>query len=443
MIILKNATVAEFQPPSLRSGLDIVIDGTKIIDVGAGIAANYQASRIIDLKGMLVTPGIVCSHNHFYSGLARGITAKIKPSPDFVSILKNLWWRLDQAIDEEILYYSGLTCALEAIRCGTTAVIDHHASPSLINGSLRILKQTFEETGLRGITCFETTDRNGGLDEVEAGVEENVEFAVLCEKDKQTSQGDYLVEAMIGGHAPVTMPDQALKLIKEAMNETGRGVHVHVAEDRYDVSYSHHQYGKDVIQRLADFGLVNDKALFAHGLYLSDQDIALLNEHNAYLVHNARSNMNNAVGYHPKLSQLNNVALGTDGMGSDMLEEFKFAYFKHKDMGGPLWPDSYLRFLYNGNDLLGRYFDASFGRIAKGYKADLTIFDYETPTPLLEQNIAGHIAFGLNSRDVTTVIINGKIVLENRQFTFDVKPLYEKSRKAAQRLWDKMDNLAD
>ena len=441
MILLKNATLAEFEPSGLTSGLDILIDGTEITAVGPNLTPTAPVKRILDLKGKLVTPGLVCSHNHFYSGLARGITAKIKPCPDFVSVLQNLWWRLDRAIDEEILYYSGLTCALEAIRCGTTAVIDHHASPAFIKGSLRLLKQAFEEAGLRGITCFETTDRNHGLAEVEAGVEENVEFAVLCEKEKRTSQGAYLVEAMIGGHAPVTMPDEALKLLKEALDETGRGLHVHVAEDRYDVSYSHHHYGKDVIQRLADFGLINNKALLAHGLYLSDQDIALLNEHHAYLVHNARSNMNNAVGYNAKLAQLNHVALGTDGMGSDMLEECKFAYFKHKDAGGPLWPDSYLRFLHNGNDLLSRYFGAPFGRIAKGYKADLTIFDYQSPTPLLAQNIAGHIAFGLNSRDVATVIINGNIVLENRQFPFDVTSIYEKSRQAAQRLWDRMDDL--
>ncbi|MEG6584669.1 putative aminohydrolase SsnA [Dendrosporobacter sp. 1207_IL3150] len=439
MLILKNAMIVEFSPPAVRNGIDIVIEGTNIIEVSPGAAEKYKAETIIDLKGSLVMPGIVCSHNHFYSGLARGIMANIKPSPDFISILQNLWWRLDRAIDEEILYYSGLVCSLEAIRCGTTAVIDHHASPAYIKGSLRVLKQAFEETGLRGITCYETTNRNGGMTEVEAGIEENVEFAVLCDKDKRDSNNTHLVETMIGGHAPVTIPDDALLLMKEAIDETGRGIHIHAAEDRYDVSYSHHVYGKDVIQRLADFGLINEKALIAHGVFLSDNDIELLNKSDAYLVHNARSNMNNNVGYNTKIPQYKNFALGTDGIGSDMLEEFKFAYFKHKDIGGPLWPDSYLQFLFSGNNLLERYFGANFGKVAKGYKADLTIFDYNSPTPLLEQNIGGHIAFGLDSRDVDTVIINGKVVLKNRQFTFDVKPIYDNARKAAQRLWDKMD----
>ncbi|MBP2664256.1 MAG: ssnA [Firmicutes bacterium] len=366
MLVLKNATVVEFHPASIQSSVDIVIDGSKIAAVGAGIAANYQADRVLDMQGKLVMPGLVCSHNHFYSGLSRGITATIAPSPDFISVLKNLWWRLDLAIDEEILYYSGMVCSLEAIRCGTTSVIDHHASPAFLKGSLKTLKQAFEETGLRGITCYETTDRNEGLKEVEAGVQENVDFAKLCESDKQATNGNHLVEAMIGGHAPVTMPDAALKLMADAVRATGRGVHVHVAEDRYDVSHSHHLYGKDLIVRLNDYDLINDKALLVHGVHLSDQDIEIINAKDAFLAHNARSNMNNNVGYSTKLSLYKNLVLGTDGMGSDMWEEMKFAYFKHKDVAGSMWPDSYLKFLYNGNEILKRYFAADFGRVAPG-----------------------------------------------------------------------------
>lgn len=441
MLVLKNATVVEFHPASIQSSVDIVIDGSKIAAVGAGIAANYQADRVLDMQGKLVMPGLVCSHNHFYSGLSRGITATIAPSPDFISVLKNLWWRLDLAIDEEILYYSGMVCSLEAIRCGTTSVIDHHASPAFLKGSLKTLKQAFEETGLRGITCYETTDRNEGLKEVEAGVQENVDFAKLCESDKQATNGNHLVEAMIGGHAPVTMPDAALKLMADAVRATGRGVHVHVAEDRYDVSHSHHLYGKDLIVRLNDYDLINDKALLVHGVHLSDQDIEIINAKDAFLAHNARSNMNNNVGYSTKLSLYKNLVLGTDGMGSDMWEEMKFAYFKHKDVAGSMWPDSYLKFLYNGNEILKRYFAADFGRVAPGYKADLTVLDYQAPTPLVPSNIGGHIVFGMDSRDVTTVIINGKVVLENRQFALDVSPIYDKARKAAKRLWDNMDKL--
>lgn len=438
MIILKNCRAVQFDPPSVQDGVDLVIKGTTIIDAGTGVSARYSAEKIVDVKGEMVWPGLVCGHNHFYSGLARGILAEIKPSPDFVSVLKNLWWRLDRGIDEEILYYSGLVCSLDAIKAGTTAVIDHHASPSFIKGSLNVLKKGFEKAGLRGIECFETTDRNG-LDQMREGVEENVEFAQLVDSEK--GKGDCLVEALIGGHAPFTLPDEGLKMLAEGVHSTGRGFHVHVAEDAYDAVHSHAVYGKDVLKRLADFGLLNSKGIIVHGVYLSESEIDILNEADTFLVHNPRSNMNNGVGYNGKLQGIINLALGTDGIGSNMYEEFKVAYFKHKDVKGPMWPDSYLRFLQNGNTLLERNFGKKFGKLEKGYTADLVISDYNSPTPLVSENIAGHMAFGMGSGDVKTVIINGKIVYENREFPFDVKPIYEEAQKAARRLWDNMDAL--
>jgi putative selenium metabolism protein SsnA len=300
------------------------------------------------------------------------------------------------------------------------------------------LKKGFKKAGLRGIECFETTDRNG-LDQMEEGIEENIAFAELVDDEK--TAGPYLVEALIGGHAPFTIPDDGLKALADAVAKTGRGFHIHVAEDAYDAVHSHAVYSKDVLQRLADFGLLNEKGIIVHGVYLSDGDIELLNQHDSFLVHNPRSNMNNGVGYNDKLQAINNLALGTDGIGSNMYEEFKVAYFKHKDVKGPMWPDSYLQFLQNGNRLLERNFGKKFGRLEKGYTADLVISDYASPTPLVPDNIAGHMAFGMGSADVKTVIVNGAIVFEERQFPFDVQPLYREAQKAAQRLWTAMDAL--
>ncbi|STW06387.1 SsnA protein [Klebsiella grimontii] len=147
-----------------------------------------------------------------------------------------------------------------------------------------------------------------------------------------------------------TVPDEGLAMLGEALKATGRGLHIHAAEDRYDVSHSHHLYGKDLLARLAEFSLINSKTLIAHGLYISDADVELLNAQDGFLVHNARSNMNNHVGYNHRLPQIRNLALGTDGIGSDMFEEMKFAFFKHRDAGGPLWPDSFAKALSNGNE---------------------------------------------------------------------------------------------
>lgn len=441
MLILKNVTAVQFEPAQVREGVDIAIDGAEIRAIGDNLHAQFPDAQVKEMHGRLVMPGIVCAHNHFYSGLSRGIMANITPCPDFISTLKNLWWRLDRALDEESLYYSGLICSLEAIKSGCTAVIDHHASPNYIAGSLATLRKGFLKAGLRGMTCFETTDRNGGTRELQQGVEENIRFAQLIDEAKAKGSEPYLVEAHIGAHAPFTVSNAGLEMLAEALRATGRGLHIHAAEDRYDVSHSHDKYGQDLVVRLAEYGLINDKTLLAHGLYLSDEDIRILNEQDAFLVHNARSNMNNHVGYNQRLAQFRNLALGTDGIGADMFEELKFAFFKHRDAGGPLWPDSFTRFLYNGNQLLNRNFGARFGRLEAGYKADLTICDYPSPTPLAAQNIGGHLAFGLGSSSVHSVMVEGVMVYEDRAFPFDIEPIYAEARKAAARMWQRMDAL--
>ncbi|WCE31693.1 putative aminohydrolase SsnA [Vibrio sp. SCSIO 43137] len=441
MLILKNATAVQFEPSMLRHDVDIAIQGDLIHEVGSNLVAKYPDAQVKDMKGKLVTPGVVCSHNHFYSGLSRGIMASIPPSPDFVSILKNLWWRVDRALDEEALYYSGLICSLEAIKSGCSSVIDHHASPNYIKGSLNTLRSSFLEAGLRGMTCFETTDRNSGVKEMQAGVEENIAFAMDIDRDKKEGNKPYLVEAHIGAHAPFTVTDEGLAMLSEAVKVTGRGLHIHVAEDRYDVTHSHHHYGQDIVERLDSFGLINEKTLLAHGLFLSDKDIEILNARDGFLVHNARSNMNNNVGYNHKLADYKNVALGTDGIGADMLEELKFSFFKHRDAGGAMWPDSFLRFLWNGNTLLERNFGAKFGCLEAGYKADLTIYDYTSPTPLQAENFAGHVAFGLNAGNVDSVVVEGRFVYEDRAFPFDIQPIYEKAQGVAKRVWQEVDKI--
>jgi len=441
MLILQNVTAVQFEPAQVQSGVDIAVEGALIKEVGPGLAIKYPQAQVREMQGRLVMPGLVCAHNHFYSGLARGILANIQPCPDFISTLKNLWWRLDRALDEESLYYSGLICSLEAIKSGCTAVIDHHASPNYVGGSLNTLRRGFLEAGLRGITCFETTHRNGGDAELRAGVDENVAFAGQIDLAKAKGDEPYLVEAMIGAHAPFTVSRKGMELLHDAVQSTGRGLHIHVAEDRYDVSHGHDVHGQDLIERLASHQLINAKTLVAHGLYLSDADIGIVNEKDAFLVHNPRSNMNNHVGYNGKLGAFRNLALGTDGIGADMFEELKFAFFKHRDAGGPLWPDSFTRFLWNGNRILERNFAARFGRLEAGYKADLTICDYDCPTPLVAQNIGGHLAFGMGSSAVDSVMVDGRLVFENRSFPFDVAPIYAAARKAAAALWLRMDEL--
>ena len=251
-----------------------------------------------------------------------------------------------------------------------------------------------------------------------------------------------LVEAMIGGHAPFTISEAGMGLLADACRKTNRGLHLHVAEDRYDVTWSHHKYAKDIVERLDDYGLLGDKTLLVHGLFLNDKEIEILNERNVYLAHNPRSNMNNHVGYFDALQKVHNLVLGTDGCGGNMFEEVKIAYFKHKDAGLSWWPQDFVSVLSRGNEILSTYFDAPFGRVEPGYKADLTFLKYENPTPLVSENAASHIVWGMSSNCVDSVMVDGNFVMKNREFAFDIQEIYAKASEVAAKVWKKVDSIA-
>jgi putative selenium metabolism protein SsnA len=447
MMLLKNATVVRLHPARVLEGTDVVIEGGMIAAVGreASAVPKNRLERTMDLAGRVLMPGLVCSHTHFYSALSRGVLARIAPSSDFVSTLQNLWWRLDRAIDREILEASGMAAALDALRSGCTCVIDHHASPSFIAGSLDVLAACLERVGLRGVLCYETTDRNG-RDGAVRGIEENRRFAAKVDAKRRTV-GDgpratpRLVEAMIGGHAPFTLGDETLAALAGVVHGARRGFHVHVSEDPFDAAHSHHAHGRDPLARLADHGLLSDRALIAHGVHLPPADREILAASGAFLAHQARSNMNNHVGYPDALPSLPRVALGTDGIGSDMFEECRGAYLKHRDAGGPLGPDDFARFLQAGNEVAERCFGGAFGAVEPGAVADLVVLDYRPPTPLVAENVAGHLVFGMRSADVQSVIVGGRLVMEDRRFPFDTEQVFRQARDAARKLWMNMDAL--
>ena len=443
-ILIKNITIMQTEPPFevIENG-DVVITGSIIEKAGVNAGDGVSARKVIDGSGRILIPGNVCSHHHYYSGLSRGMLISAGPQTDFIQVLKEWWWRLDRALDEESVYYSSLICSMEAISQGTTGVIDHHASPSFINGSLSVIAKGMEDTGIRGVTCFEVTDRNRGMAEAEDGVRENVRYAK--EVDERIARGeDVLTEAMIGGHAPFTLPDEALAMMSDAVRETGRGMHLHVAEDKYDSLWSHHKHGDDIMKRLDRFSLLGENTLLVHGVALSEEEVELMNERGAFLAHNARSNMNNHVGYFPYLNKVKKLVIGTDGCGGNMFEELKIAFFKNRDAGGPWWPADFLQALSRGNMLLESAFRGrgKFGRIEPGYKADLVILSYQPPTPLKAENAATHFVWGMGSGDVESTIINGRLLYENRKFTeLDEERIFAEARRSAESVWARADRI--
>jgi len=433
MILLSNGTILNFNPARVDKNSDVAIDGNKIIAIGQQLSSQYPNAEAIDLNGKIVMPGLVCAHNHFYSSLARGMLAKIKTSGNFVEMLENLWWKLDRALDDKILYCSGMIGALDAIKSGTTAVIDHNSSPNFIKGSLSVLKEAFEENGLRGILCYEITDRNGKTG-MKNGLDESLDFANSVKESE-------LIEAAIGGHALFTLSDDSLKQISEVIKKTGRGIHIHVGEDKYDAEHSEEKYSKSILERLDSFKLLNDKSILAHGVWLNEKDLKILNKRKSFLVHNPRSNMNNNVGYLKSITEVKNLAIGTDGIGADMFEETRFAYFKSKEEIRNLSPSDFVNYLWSGNKILEKYFNQKFGKIEIGYTADLIISDYSSPTPLTKENAAAHFLFGFSSQNVESVIINGRFVYCDRAFPIVLSKVYNKTKKSATKLWKRMDEL--
>ena len=195
-MLLRNAIVATLDPPAVAAA-DLRIGGDRIVERGLGLAAHAD-EEVLDLDGALVMPGLVNSHTHLYSALARGMPGPAAHPRTFREILERVWWRLDRALDEEMVFLSALVGAAEAALSGTTVLVDHHSSPSFIRGSLVCLKRAIESVGLRSVLCYEVTDRNGpeGRD---AGAEENVAF----QHHDQTP----LTRGMIGGHASFTLSD--------------------------------------------------------------------------------------------------------------------------------------------------------------------------------------------------------------------------------------------
>jgi putative selenium metabolism protein SsnA len=435
--LLKAATIVTLDPPAIEHG-DLRIAQGHIVERGAQLDAR-QDEEVINLAGKLIIPGMVCAHTHLYSTLARGMPAPPRPPLNFKEILELVWWRLDRALDEETIYWSAMAGAMDAARAGTTCLFDHHASPAHISGSLQIVREAIENVGLRAVLCYEVTDR-GGTQEREKGLDENL--ALLNWVRDSTSPGletiPKLFQGMVGAHASFTLSDESLDYCAELMQVFDAGLHIHAAEDRWDVVDARSRYKLGVVERLARHGALNSRTILAHGTHLSDEDIDIARSAGVWFAHNPRSNMNNQVGYAPVGKFGDRVVLGTDGIGADMFEETRLSFFKSRDARAGFGADEWLRALANNHRLASQAFGADLRRLRAGSLADLTVLDYGAPTPVTSDNLAWHLVFGMTSASVESVMVNGRFVIRNRQSVVDDQDLYERARAASEKLWAKL-----
>ena len=246
---------------------------------------------------------------------------------------------------------------------------------------------------------------------------------------------------MVGAHASFTLSDESLDRLSEAIRDGNSSLHVHVAEDRADVEDCRRRGEAGVVERLRRHGLLVRRTLLVHGVHLTGTELVDAQASGAWIVHCPRSNMNNAVGYAPTAA-FKRAALGTDGLDSDMLAEARVAFLKLRDAGRDDALAAALAMLVGGQRLADAFFGLPLGRLDAGAPADLVVLDYRPPTPLTEENLAGHLLFGLDRSHVRSTMVAGRLVLRDRKLTtVDEAAVLASARAAAERLWTRMQEL--
>lgn len=418
----------------------VITDGDLVVAVGDSIEMKrrYPDAESIDCSGQIVLPGFICAHHHFYSTMARGMSIPGEPAGNFMQILERLWWKVDRSLLEEDILLSAQLPLIDCIRNGTTTVIDHHASPSMRDGSLDLVEKAVRQAGVRASLCYEVSDRNTPA----GGFAENERFI------KKIGKGDGQVAAMMGLHASFTLSDATLEKCASFSRDAGVGCHIHVAEDAADREDALSKYKIPTVKRLEKLHLTGEKSIFVHCVHVDDSEMDILAATNTAVVHNPESNMNNAVGVTPLLKLLQKgvlVGLGTDGMGSDMLAQMRCAFLLHRLANKDprvAFIEAPQLLLQNNAQISERQFGLRLGEIAEGRPADLAILDYKPPTPLSEANFLGHLIFGLVDATVDTTVCKGKILMKGKKIlTLDENRLAARSRELAPLMWRRLEEL--
>ena len=419
-ILLKNATYINWETLEFTKTHILLEDGldgkASFIDQ---LPESDETYNVLDCEGKFVTKSFAVGHHHVYSALSRGMPAPKKSPSDFTEVLKYIWWNLDKALDKEMIEASALATAIACAKAGATFVIDHHASPNFIEGSLDVIAKAFESVGLSHLLCYEITDRDG-QDKAEKG---------LLETDNYLREN----QGLVGLHASFTVGNDTLRKSVDLMEKHNSGIHIHVAEDAFDQNHCQENYNKRVVERMNDYGILNSsKTILGHCLYVDENERRLIKNSKAFVVQNTESNLNNNVGYFNAEGLGNRIFLGTDGMHSDMIRSAQAAFFVGQGFDTINFGSAYERFRNTHRYISTNNF------VGDGDN-NLVVLDYDTPTEMNETNFLGHFIYGLSSKNVQHVISNGKLIVKNRIIqTLDEKEILNFTKEQAKRLWSKL-----
>ena len=448
MLIVNGKIITWGEPNQLLEGQAIRVENGLVAEIApqAELLQRYPEEEQLEARGKYVMPGNICAHTHFYGAYARGMAIPGEAPKNFVEILQKLWWSLDLALDEAAVRYSALVCLIDAIKHGTTTLIDHHASPNCIDGSLDVIAEAVEQAGVRAALCYEVTDRNG-MEGAKAGIRENVRFIERVNA-RQISPANRLATTF-GLHASLTLSEQTLEACREAAPEE-TGFHVHVAEAEADEVDSLRKSGMRVVNRLYKHGLLGARSIAVHCVHVDEDEIGLLADTKTWVTHQPRSNMNNGVGLPPVEKMLKagvRVGLGNDGFSNAMWEEWKAAYLAHK-----LWQRNpqqmngmdVVRMAIRNNAALAETFfpAAPIGVIEEGAQADLIFVDYHPYTPLTESNLPWQILFGFHESMVTATMVGGQVLMyERKLLTLDEEEISAQASEIAPQVWSRYNQM--
>jgi len=446
MLITNGILITWEEPNRILKGQAVYISGDRIVEIGpqAGLLQRYPAEERLDAGGQYVMPGNICAHTHFYGAYARGLAIPDPAPKDFPEILQKLWWPLDRSLTYDDVRASAEVMLVDAIRNGTTTLFDHHASPNAIDGSLDVIADAVDRSGLRAVLCYEVTDRDG-LERTRSGIRENVRF---LERVRNEPVGSGRVAATFGLHASLTLSEASLDACRDAAPDH-TGFHIHVAEHESDEYDSLAKSGLRVVDRLHRHGILSQRSIVAHAIHVDAREVNLLAESGTWVTHQPRSNMNNGVGVSQVESLLRAgipVCLGTDGFSHTMWEESKTAYLLHKvwnrDPRRMSGLDVVRMAVYNNSWLAGRFFPAApLGILAPGAFADLILVDYHPHTPLTADNLPWQIIFGFQEGMITTTIASGNILMRDHQLlTLDEEAITAQARRQAPAVWERYQN---
>ena len=355
----------------------------------------------IDATGQVVMPGLINTHTHVAMALLRGISDDVP----LMEWLEQHIWPIEGKMGYQEVYDGARLGILEMLMGGTTTFVDMYPYEEAV-------AEAAESAGIRAVVSPCPMDFR------------MEHFENDWQQVRKRFSSSPLITMWMGPHAIYTLSDKNLLRSIELTRKLGCGSHVHLAETTVEDTNALNQYGMSPTEYFDKVGMFNYPTLAAHCVVLSDNDIRILAQRQVSVAHNPQSNMKLASGIAPVKRMLDagiNVSIGTDGASSnndlDMWEEMRSASLLQKV--GTLDPCAIPAYTalqmatVNGAKAIGR--EGELGVLAAGALADILLVDIEKPHMYPHTNLISELVYSAHASDVDTVIVNGRIVIENRK----------------------------